>query len=157
MSNRPAWVSVGRVGRPHGLNGSFVVEEASEAPERLAAGAVVHVSGEPATVVESKRSGGRIVIRLDRSVPRGASLEVPSAELPPAEADSYYVFELIGLSVEEEGGRRLGRIAGVEPGISNDVLELDNGLLLPLVEDCVTYVDLDRGRIVVAVGFADAG
>jgi len=60
------WVSVGRVGRPHGLDGSFVVEAPSDDPERLAAGARVYVAHEPAIVVASKRAGGRPVIKLDR-------------------------------------------------------------------------------------------
>lgn len=145
------------MGRPHGLDGSFVVEEASEAPGRLAQGAVLHVGGEPATVVTAKRSGGRIVVRLDRSVPRGAGLEVRRAELPAPEPDSYYVFELIGMPVEEEGGRVLGAVAEVEPGVANDVFVLDTGLRLPLVEACVKEVDVENRRIVVAVGFADPG
>ena len=37
----------------------------------------------------------------------------------------------------------------MSPGVANDVLELDTGLALPLVEDCVRAVDLDRRRIVV--------
>jgi 16S rRNA processing protein RimM len=148
---------VGRVGRPHGLAGAFVVEEASEAPERLARGAVVHVEGSPATVVESKRSGGRVVVRLDRRAPRGAVLEVPRASLPAPERDSFYVVDLIGLAVEEDGGRALGSVAEVEPGVANDVLLLDSGLRLPLVEDCVRTVDLDEARIVVALGFVEPG
>lgn len=145
------------MGRPHGLDGSFVVEEASEAPGRLAQGAVLHVGGELATVVAAKRSGGRIVVRLDRSVPRGARLEVRRAELSAPEPDSYYVFELIGMTVEEEGGRLLGAVAEVEPGVANDVFVLDTGLRLPLVEACVKEVDVENRRIVVAVGFADPG
>jgi ribosomal 30S subunit maturation factor RimM len=47
-------VQVGRVGRPHGLDGSFVVEQASEEAERFAPGARVLVDGEAATVAESK-------------------------------------------------------------------------------------------------------
>jgi ribosomal 30S subunit maturation factor RimM len=47
-------------------------------------------------------------------------------------------------------------VAQATPGVANDVLELDSGLLLPLVEACVREVDLDRGRIVVAAGFADS-
>jgi hypothetical protein len=35
------------------------------------------------------------------------------------------------------------------------VLELESGVALPLVADCVREVDLDRGRILVARGFAD--
>jgi 16S rRNA processing protein RimM len=149
-------VLVGRVGRPHGLGGAFVVEDASEAEERFAAGRVVLAGGEPARVVERKRSGGRLVIRLDRPVTRGTALEVARDDLPPPDdADSYYVFQLVGLAVEEEGGRPLGRVAAVVPAPANDVLELDCGLALPLVGACVQEVDLEQGRIVVAPGFAD--
>jgi 16S rRNA processing protein RimM len=147
-------VFVGRVGRPHGVDGAFVVEDASEDPERLAAGATVYVGREPAGVVESKRSGGRLVVRLDRAAPRGAALEVPVSELPPAGEGEYYVHELVGLSVEEEGGNVLGRVQDVVPGVANDVLELEGGIVLPMVEECVRAVDLEGGRIVVARGFA---
>ena len=44
-------VTVGRVGRPHGVDGSFFVEGASDAPERFARGAVLLVDGEPAEIV----------------------------------------------------------------------------------------------------------
>ena len=151
------WVSVGRVGRPHGLAGAFAVERASEDPGRLARGVVVHVGGEPATIVESKRSGGRLVIRLDRRAERGADLLVRRAELPPPDEDSYYVFQLVGLRAEEAGGRELGRVEDVEPGIANDVLVLDSGLRLPLVDACVGNVDLEAGTIEVNPGFAGDG
>ena len=150
-------VRVGRVGRAHGLDGSFAVEEASEEPARFEVGATVLVGGEPATVVESKRSRGRPVIRLDRDIERGAALEVPRSELPPPEEGSYYEFQLVGLAVENEEGRTLGRVSAVEPGVANDVLALDSGLALPLVDACVREVDLDRGRIVIAPGFVPPG
>ena len=146
---------VGRVGRPHGLGGAFVVEGASEDPERFAVGAELLVAGEQARVEESKRAGGRLVIRLDRRAARGSALEVPRASLPPTGEDEYYVADLIGLEVVEEDGRSLGTVRDVANYAANDVLELDSGLLLPLVEDCVRQVDLDAGRIVVSRGFAD--
>jgi len=46
-------------------------------------------------------------------------------------------------------------VKAVTPGVANDVLELDSGVLLPMVEDCVRMIDLAAGRIVVAEGFAD--
>ena len=153
----PDLVEVGRVGRPHGRDGSFVVEGASEDPRRFEVGAELWVDGEAARVVASKRAGGRPVIALEREVSRGAALQVPAAELPPPEEDAYYVFQLIGLTVEEEGGRTLGRVRAVEPGVANDVIELDSGLALPLHEACVLEVEVDAGRIVVARGFAEAG
>ena len=149
------WIAVGRVGRPHGLDGAFVVEQASEAPERLAPGALVYVEREPATVVEAKRAGGRLVVKLDRAAPRGSDLELPESELPAPDEDAFYVFQLVGLAVEEDGGRPLGRVRDVAPGVANDVLELDSGLALPLVAECVRSVDVPAGRIVVAPGYAD--
>jgi len=147
-------VVVGRVGRPHGLDGSFVVERPSDSPERFAVGAKLFAGGEPAEVVSAKRSGGRLVIRLAAPVARGAALEVDRAALPPPEPDAYYVFQLVGLRVEEEGGRELGRVADIEPGVANDALALDSGALLPLIGACVLDIDLEAGRIVVARGFA---
>jgi len=153
----PERVPVGRVGRPHGLAGAFVVEEASAAPERLALGARLFVDGVEAEIVESKRAGGRPVIRLDPEAPRGAALEVERAALPDPELDHYYVVDLVGAEVLEEGGARLGVVADVAAGVANDVLELDSGLALPFVGACVREIDLEHRRIVVARGFDTAG
>jgi 16S rRNA processing protein RimM len=153
----PDRVVVGRVGKPHGIQGAFVVEHASESPERYAVGSKLYAGGDEAEVVESKRVGrGRIAIRLDHEVPRGTPLEVDRDALPPPEKGSYYVFQLVGLAVERIDGTELGRVASVEPGVANDVLTLDSGLLLPLVEACVREVDLEAGRIVVESGFDEA-
>ena len=153
----PELVVVGRVGKSHGLDGSFVVEDASETRELFAVGAKLLVDGGEATVVGSKQARGRPVIRLDRRVARGTLLQVSREALAPTADAEYYVFQLVGLRVEEEGGRELGRVADVAPGVANDVLELDSGLALPMVEDCVLRVDVEGGRILIAPGFIDPG
>lgn len=147
-------IQVGKVGKPHGLEGAFVVEYASDDPERFTKGVTLLVDGEPAQVVESKRAGGRPVIRLDREVPRGAPIEVERSALPEPDENEYYAFQLVGLEVEETGGRKLGRVTEVSSGFANDILELDTGLALPLVDACVEEVDLDAGRILVQPGFS---
>ena len=146
-SKDPQFVSIGRVGKPHGLKGAFFVERPSEDSERFAVGATVLVNGVAAAVVESKVSGGRPVIRLDCEVTRGAELQIERTQLPPLPEDTYYAFQLVGLE--------LGRIKEVVSGVANDVLELDSGLALPMVEDCISLVDLAAARIVVHTGFAE--
>ncbi|HYQ09782.1 MAG TPA: ribosome maturation factor RimM [Gaiellaceae bacterium] len=150
-------VPVGRVGRPHGVDGAFFVENPSARAGVFTSGAMLYAGGEPATVVASRHgSGGRPVIRLDRHVERGAELAVARATLPElSDEDEFYAFQLVGLRVEEEGGRQLGRVREVLQYPANDVLELDSGVSLPLVEACVRQVDLAGGRIVVAAGFVD--
>jgi len=146
-------VRVGRVGRPHGLEGAFVVENASEEAERFAVGATVLVGDAAVRIVESKRAGGRPVNRVDAAVERGAAIEVDRADLAELEDGSYYAFQLVGLEVEEEGGGALGRVVEISSAPANDVIELDSGLALPLVDACVREVDLESGRIVVKPGF----
>ena len=148
-------MQVGRVGRPHGLDGSFVVERPSENELLFEPGAKLYAAGEQVTVAGRKRAGGRLVLKVDRPVARGAELAVPRAELPEPEPERYYVFELLGLDVVEEGGRRLGAVREVAPAVANDVLELDSGLALPMHEACVREIDVEARRIVVARGFAD--
>lgn len=147
-------MAVGRVGRPHGVDGAFVVEGASNEEGRFALGAELVVEGETARVVLSRRvGGGRRAIRLDRSVERGASLFVRRSSLPALPPDTYYVADLVGLDVFDEDGRRVGAVREVHPGPANDVLELDTGALLPLVEACVREVDLVARRILLNPGF----
>ena len=151
-------VTVGKVGRPHGTDGAFVVEGGSRDPHRFAVGASVLVDGVPATVVVSRRVGkGRVAIRLDRPVERGADLTVRREDLAELDEDAFYVADLVGLEVVEQGGAKLGVVRDVLPGPANDALELDGGHLLPLVEECVLEVDLAAGRVLVALGFADDG
>jgi 16S rRNA processing protein RimM len=147
-------VPVGRVGRPHGLDGAFVVEGGSDDERRWDVGAAVLVDGVPATIELSRRvGGGRRAIRLDRRVERGAQLAVHVSELSPPGPDSFYAFQLVGLAVVDERGRELGRVLEVHPGVANDNLELGDGTLVPLIDDAVRTVDLEAGRIVVERGF----
>ena len=157
MTDETGLVPVGRVGRPHGLDGAFVVERASDDGRRWVVGASVLVDGAPATIELSRRVGGRRrAIRLDRQVERGAVLAVHVSELPTPEPDSYYAFQLVGLVVVDEEGRELGSVVEVHPGVANDNLELADGTLVPLIGDAVRTVDLDAGRIVVERGFLGA-
>ena len=137
------------------MDGAFVVEDGSDDPRRFEVGGALLVNGAPATVLLSRRVGkGRRAIALDRPVERGAELTVPRSELPPLQLGSYYVADLVGLEVLE-GARRRGVVSDVVPGPANDNLELDSGVLVPLVEDAVAEIDLDAGRVVLNPGFID--
>jgi 16S rRNA processing protein RimM len=157
LTDDAALVPVGRVGRPHGLDGAFVVERASDDEQRWQVGATVLVDGLPATIELSRRvGGGRRAIRLDRPAGRGAELAVPVSELPVPGPDAYYAFQLVGLAVVDEAGRELGRVVDVHPGVANDNLDLGDGRLVPLIDDAVRAVELGAGRIVVDRDFLGA-
>jgi 16S rRNA processing protein RimM len=150
-------VQIGRVGKPHGIDGAFFIEQPSTDARRWKGGGTYLGGGPPVEVVAARRSSGRPIVKLDRAVERGAAIEVERDALPATGEDEYYAFELVGLPVVEENGRELGIVKAVTTGIANDVLELDSGVLLPMIEDCVREIDLAGGRILVATGFAEAG
>lgn len=147
-------VVIGRVGRPHGLDGAFVVEGASGDPGRFEVGAELYAQGQLARVVVSRQVGsGRRAIKLDRAAERGVELTIRRIDLPRLEDDAYYVADLVGLEVIDADGARVGIVRDVYQGPANDALELDTGLLLPLVEDCVREVDLSGRRVYLNPGF----
>lgn len=148
-------IMIGKVGRRHGIDGAFFVEQPSDDRRWWKTGARFLAAGTPVEVVAHRTSSGRPVIKVEPPVERGAVLEVERDQLPPTGEDEYYAFELVGLEVAEENGRVLGKVTAVAPGVANDVLELDSGVLLPMVDECVLRVDVDGGRIEVAQGFAD--
>ena len=147
-------VAIGKVGRPHGIDGAFFVEQPSDDKRWWTTGARFLAGGAPVEVVAHRTSSGRPVVKVEPPVERGAILEVDRVDLPATEEGEYYAFELVGLHVVEETGRPLGTVEAVTPGVANDVLELDSGVLLPMVEDCIRFVDVAAGRIEVAEGFA---
>jgi 16S rRNA processing protein RimM len=149
-----AFVPVGVVGRPHGLDGAFVVELGSDDDRRYAVGAKLYLDGVAATVVLSRRVGrGKRAIRLDRAAERGQQLTVRRSDLPALEAGEFYAFELVGLTVAEKGGGRLGTVQELLPGSANDNLVLDDGTLVPMIEDAIAEIDLSGGRILLNPGF----
>lgn len=131
-----------------------MVERPSSDPARFAIGARLWLGEDTAEVVLSRRvGGGRLAIKLDRPATRGDVLGVRRGDLPPPEPDHYYVFQLIGLEVVEQDGRPLGRVQDVLPGTANDNLELDDGTLVPMVEDAIAAVEVEAGRVVLNPGF----
>lgn len=133
-----------------------MVEGGSDDPRRFEVGARLLVGDREAVIVASRLVGkGRRAIKVDVPAERGAPLAVRRSDLPPPDEGSYYVSDLVGLRVVGPQGDEVGSVVEVLPGPANDVLELDTGLLLPLVEDCVRAVDLEAGRIDLNPGFTD--
>jgi 16S rRNA processing protein RimM len=166
MGDAPERLVVGRIVKPHGLNGELIVEVLSDAPERFVRGSKLE-AGDPdgerrrLTVRSTRTDRGKLLVRFaqipDRTAAdamRGALLSIASADAAPAPAGSYYDWQLEGLEVVDEGGGRLGRLARVMTGAASDHWIVDTGheeVMVPAVEEFVRLVDLEGGRIVLHV------
>lgn len=137
---------VGRVGRPHGRDGSFYLEDASSA---LQEGALVTVRGTSARVERRKGTLERPLVRLsgvrDRDGAaslRGEALLVPEAEAPLAEGE-WLADDLVGCTIEG-----LGVVRRVVGGLTCDLLEVgEQRNLIPLVSDAVRRIDVEARAI----------
>jgi 16S rRNA processing protein RimM len=127
-----------KVGRPHGLDGSFYVDAPVEE------GAVVRVGEREFTVAERKGTDARPIIRLEGIEDRDAAEELRGETLTAGNGqretgnDEWLVEDLIGCQVEG-----VGQVTGVLEGMSCDVLEV-GGELIPLISDAVTKVDVEN-------------
>ena len=61
-------VPIGRVGKPHGLDGSFYVERPSTDDRWWKVGSRFLSGGQEEEIIGARRAQGRPVIKLDRSV-----------------------------------------------------------------------------------------
>jgi 16S rRNA processing protein RimM len=138
-------VTAGRVGRPHGRDGSFYVEAATH---ELPAGTAVTLAGRQHLVERRAGTAERPLVRLaqvdDPRPLRGALLLVED-ELGEGE---WLARDLVGCRV---GG--LGVVAEVLAGPSCDVLELEDGTLIPFVSDAIASVDAEARTIEVNSDF----
>ena len=132
-------VTVGRVGRPHGYDGSFYVEQATQA---LALGETVTVGSSAHVVARRAGTDERPLIRLegvdDPRALRGEALLV-EAEL---EEHEWLAGDLIGLAVAAHG-----HVTRVLDGPSCSVLELSDGTLVPFVRDAIRSVGAEEIEI----------
>lgn len=165
----PARVTVGRVLRPHGVQGDVVVEVLSDVPGRLDPGSrLFAIRGkEPErmlTVASSQahKSGARVrfqgvVGRDGAEALRNLSLEVERSAVPAAEPGTYYYYELLGCRCQD-GERDLGTVVDLEEdggGLLLIVESIGDGgdggaqrVPVPFVEKFLREVDVARGRIV---------
>ena len=138
-------VTAGRVGKPHGLDGSFYVDgPRHELPE----GTTLTIAGAEHRVERRAGTDERPLIRLggvDDARPLRGELMLVEDELAEGE---WLASDLVGLRVPG-----LGTVARVVDGPSCSVLELDHGTLVPFVSDAVERVDLDAGEIHVNEAF----
>ena len=150
----------GRVGRPHGLDGSFHVVDAR--PDLLALGAVT-LGDRSLRVLRRAGTDERPILRLEGVADRGAaeslrgsSLLVDRADAPVLGEDEWYAEDLEGCLVVD-GDRSLGRVRRLLALPSCEVLEVERDgapdLLVPLVRDAVRSVDVPARRIDVDSAF----
>ena len=154
---------VGRIRRPHGLDGEVSVDVVTDFPERFAPGAAFEWrGGAPRRLVTlrgARPHGKRLLLCFDGVETVEAARSLCGGELCVAEADAhpaaegfYYFHEVEDFSCVGVAGGRLGTACGLETTPAGPLLtvETEDGreVLVPWTQPIVVRVDRLERRIV---------
>ena len=158
------YLSIGQVLRPQGLKGQVKIRPDTDDPGRFSMLSRVflrHGNEAPEQVAVSKISirSGFVYLNLgednsieDAELRRNAMLLVPRSEAVPLEAYENFIVDLIGCTLTDTQGTRIGVLQDVlQPG-ANDVylVATDKGrLLVPALRHVILSVDV-AAKIILA-------
>lgn len=168
-SDRPEWLVVGQLSKPHGNKGEVMVWPLTDSPELVFAEGRELVLGD--TEGGLGEQPGRLVIDGRRPYRRGwlLTLEgvedrsaveeiqgryllIPIDEAPPREEGELFYHELLGAEVVTVAGENVGRVREVFDTEPAHLLEVkgERGLhLIPFTRQVVKEVDAGARRIVI--------
>jgi 16S rRNA processing protein RimM len=155
---------VGKVIRPHGLDGSLRIRSYAQSAESFLDAGNVFLKSDKDEMRECKISSirphkGVFLIRLqglqsleEAEGYRGAEIFIRKDLLEQKCEEEYFWFELIGLEVFLNSGRYLGKLTDIIPTGSNDIYVVKEGgkeVLIPAIHEVVDEIDLENKRIII--------
>lgn len=155
-------VTVGRIGKPHGIRGEVTVEPRTDEPDsRFAPGEqLFRESGSDLVVSAMHWHSGKLLVKFlgvdTRNAAeelRGSIVQVERDELEiPQDPDEFYDSNLLGCAVVMLNGETIGSVTDVLHLPAQDVLVVTSGereILIPFVEDMVPQINIAAQQIVV--------
>ena len=158
----PIRVTVGRIGRAHGIRGEVTVDVRTDEPDRRFAAQSTLIAGDRTlTVARTRWHSGRLVAAFaevpDRTAAellRGTLLEAEvDPDERPAEDGEFFDRQLIGLEVRDGAGAVVGTITSIVHHDEQDTLVIGRAtgdVLVPFVAELVPTVDVAGGYLAIA-------
>ena len=160
-------LTVGRIGRVHGIRGEVTVEVLTDSPEeRFYSGATLFT--EPSregglTVASSRWHNSTLLLSFEGFLDRtaGETLRnvqlLAEVDLDDVDEDEYHIQQLIGLKVflisDTHLLESIGEVSGLINGVAQDLLEVTKAdgreFLIPFVKALVPTVDIAGGKVLI--------
>ena len=158
----PRGLPAGRVGRAHGLDGSFYLTRPR--PRLLGVGVAVTLAGRSTTIVRLAGTEQRPIVRLEgvdgragAEALRGMELTIDGAGAPALGEGEWWAHELEGCQVRD-GEQLLGTVSKLIELPSCEALEVltvpgGEVVLVPMVKDAIRHVAPEQRLIEVDLDF----
>ena len=161
IASTPEFLAVGKLRRPHGLNGEVLMSVWTDFPDRLCPGVTIYVGkNHDLYTIHSVRwhredilvSFEGIENRDDAGIFRNQLMKVRADDRPPLPEGELYQHQLLGMSViQNNNNALLGKLCEIIETGANDVylVQSDDGreILLPAIESVIRNVDVEKNEI----------
>lgn len=153
---------IGRVVKAHGVRGKLKVEYFGENPDRFSCYQKIFIRDnlgrpQPYDVLEVTPQLPRLILRL-KGIERieetghllGKEILVRREDFAEPEEGEYYWFEILGMAVETEQGKRIGTVKEIFPTGAHDVFVVygkRREILLPAIGDVIRRIDRQKRMI----------
>jgi 16S rRNA processing protein RimM len=160
LEGEPVFLVVGKLRRPHGVQGEIVMEIFTDFPERLRSGVWVYVGEDHQKLRIRKRRSNNdsLLVAFDGVMTPEAAGElrnllvyVRADDRPALPEGEYYHHEILGLNVVSDEGQPLGKLVEILSSTANDVYivrpETGREILLPALKSVILAVNLKEGQM----------
>ncbi len=162
VEGEPAFLVIGKIRRPHGVNGDALMEVISDFPERIQPGLIVYVGEElePHQISQRRTHKDGLLIHFAEYPTaeavgelRNAYVFVRADDRPPLKEGEFYQHQLLGLKVFTDQKEELGRVVEILETGASDILvvqaEEQKEIFIPYIDEFVPEISLEDQTITV--------
>ena len=157
--SRKQLLETGKIVNTHGIKGELKVEPWSDSPEFLLQFKKVYIDETLHHVVSARVHGRMVIMQLSGvfsiadAIPYKNKLIYFDREDAVLKEGSWFIQDIIGLTVTDENGTRLGTLTEVLflPASDVYIVKGEQEHLIPAVPEYVKKVDIEAGTIIVSL------
>ena len=130
----PVLLEIGKILKPHGLSGELIVDLSTNRTERLNPGSVISTQEFKLNIKTSRPHQKKFIVHFEGIENREKADELRGETLfaEPIKDETVWVHELVGAEVIDQKGINRGLVASIVHNPASDLLELEDGNLVPL-------------------------
>lgn len=165
--NKPDYLLIGEILRPHGVAGELRMRVVTDFPERLQQRELVYLGREIDSpkarqyrIKDIRLHQGHALVKFqgveDRNqadLLRGMLVMIPLAEAAPLAEGEHYLYQIIGLDVHTDDGKSLGTVVEIIETGANDVYVTKSDtygeVLIPATSETILKTDVEAGILIV--------
>jgi 16S rRNA processing protein RimM len=152
---------IGRVAKPHGVKGKIKVDYFGEDLSLFSHYREIFIRTQGRLqayeVLEAVPQTHRLILQLKGIEGReeveallGKEILIEKRALPDLEEGEYYWFDMMGMAVETEQGKKIGRVKEIFSTKAHDIYVVEGKkreIFLPATEEVIQNIDIKKGRM----------